>query len=185
MLQEALICLPQTAYSALHALNILLRSIRADSFLTNFPKETISALDEFLQLYEQTKSQRESFAGDSQIPSVNEQLGSNAQQPPIPGNSYRDYPVLPTLEELSSPARLCPLRPMRMKGAYANVFDYVDILYRVLREDFVTGFRLGFGEYFASLAGDRWTLVDGRRRRLRWQNIRLYRFSSSFLSSLL
>ncbi|OQR79981.1 NFX1-type zinc finger-containing protein 1-like [Tropilaelaps mercedesae] len=58
---------------------------------------------------------------------------------------FRDVSVLPTLEDLKE--RTPYLRPNVTEGAYASITDYLDIQFRLLREDLVAPLRVGVQRY--------------------------------------
>ncbi|KAG8194822.1 hypothetical protein JTE90_017261 [Oedothorax gibbosus] len=62
-----------------------------------------------------------------------------------PPESFRSIPVLPTTDDIRQP---CPfLRPNLVQGQYQDTEHYLDVQYRLLREDYVTPLREGIAEY--------------------------------------
>jgi hypothetical protein len=64
-----------------------------------------------------------------------------------PPDDFRNLPIVPTAEELLSEEKAF-LRHSLEKGKYDNAQQYLDIQYRLLREDFVDPLRQGVREYF-------------------------------------
>jgi len=64
-----------------------------------------------------------------------------------PPNDFRDIPVIPTPEELLSQDPVF-LRAILSQGKYPSAHDYLDVHFRLLREDFVAPLRKGIEEYF-------------------------------------
>ncbi|XP_078674224.1 NFX1-type zinc finger-containing protein 1-like [Branchiostoma floridae x Branchiostoma belcheri] len=81
-------------------------------------------------------------------------------------DEFREYPEFPTPEEVRAGTQPY-LRPNLVIGPYRNLEHYLDVQYRLYREDFVAPLREGIQEYVASLQNS-----DGRRRR--FQDIRVY-----------
>ncbi|XP_052107137.1 NFX1-type zinc finger-containing protein 1-like [Mytilus californianus] len=67
-----------------------------------------------------------------------------------PDDDFRDYPVFPTTEEVQSET-LSKLRHNKTFGGYDNLDHYLDIQYRLLREDFIAPLRDGIREYMAAV----------------------------------
>ena len=57
-----------------------------------------------------------------------------------PLDDFRSIPVMPSFEDLSTRPQL---RPIKALGAYGNLQDYLDINFRLLREDFLRPLRDG------------------------------------------
>ncbi|KAI8514834.1 NFX1-type zinc finger-containing protein 1 [Branchiostoma belcheri] len=81
-------------------------------------------------------------------------------------DEFREYPEFPTPEEVRAGTQPY-LRPNLVIGPYRNLEHYLDVQYRLYREDFVAPLREGIQEYVASLQHP-----DGRRKR--FQDIRVY-----------
>ncbi|CAG0889864.1 unnamed protein product [Darwinula stevensoni] len=78
--------------------------------------------------------------------------------------NFRCIPIVPTSEELLD-GEASFLRPNITKGAYANVEHYLDVHFRLQREDFVAPLRNGLKEY-----------LNERHRKMHFkhQDIRVY-----------
>ncbi|CAH1264363.1 ZNFX1 [Branchiostoma lanceolatum] len=88
--------------------------------------------------------------------------GSDDEAP----DDFREYPEFPTPEEVRAGTQPF-LRPNLVIGPYRDLEHYLDVQYRLYREDFVAPLREGIQEYVASLQHR-----EGRRRR--FQDIRVY-----------
>jgi hypothetical protein len=64
-----------------------------------------------------------------------------------PPDDFRSLPIIPTSTELLSGEKAF-LRPSLIKGGYASAQEYLDVQYRLLREDFVAPLREGIQQYF-------------------------------------
>lgn len=84
-----------------------------------------------------------------------------------PPDNFRDLPVLPTPIELRKDYEPF-LRRNIVNGRYSDVNHYLDIHFRLLREDFVQPLREGIAEYTAEVA------KRGAQAKKRYQNFRLY-----------
>ncbi|KAJ8042127.1 NFX1-type zinc finger-containing protein 1 [Holothuria leucospilota] len=86
------------------------------------------------------------------------------RQPP---NNFRYLPILPMTHELRSTHKPF-LRAVIVNGKYENVHHYLDVHFRLLREDFMKPLRDGIAEYVALLPRHRFG------KKLPLQNISLY-----------
>jgi hypothetical protein len=59
-----------------------------------------------------------------------------------PNDHFRDYPVFPTTEEVQL-SKAVNLRRNKTFGGYENLDHYLDVQYRLLREDFIAPLREG------------------------------------------
>ena len=71
-----------------------------------------------------------------------------------PPDDFRQISVFPTMEDLNKD-ELPFLRKNKRKGGYTSVDHYLDVQFRLLREDFVYPLREGIAEYLASVAAPR------------------------------
>ncbi|XP_071958633.1 NFX1-type zinc finger-containing protein 1-like [Antedon mediterranea] len=85
-----------------------------------------------------------------------------------PPDDYRDIPILPTAEDLHA-KELPFLRPNKIKGSYANQYHYLDVQFRLLREDFICPLREGIQTHL-----DNVTNPLPRNQRKRNTDVRLY-----------
>ncbi|XP_033097283.1 NFX1-type zinc finger-containing protein 1-like [Anneissia japonica] len=85
-----------------------------------------------------------------------------------PPDDYRDIPILPTKDDLQS---MEPpfLRPNKTKGSYSNHIHYLDVQFRLLREDFIGPLRDGIQTHLANVANPL-----PRDQRKRNTDVRLY-----------
>jgi len=89
-----------------------------------------------------------------------------AQLMPPPEN-FRELTVYPTAIDLEFGEPF--LRPNISKGAYQNVEHYLDVQFRLLREDFIAPLREGIQFYKETINGER-----QHQRRKKINNIRIY-----------
>ncbi|GBM69727.1 NFX1-type zinc finger-containing protein 1 [Araneus ventricosus] len=64
-----------------------------------------------------------------------------------PPEDYRTIPVLPTIEDIHSPCAV--LQPNLIKGRYEDGEHYLDVQFRLCREDYVKTIRDGVAEYLS------------------------------------
>ncbi|GBL83945.1 NFX1-type zinc finger-containing protein 1 [Araneus ventricosus] len=64
-----------------------------------------------------------------------------------PPEDYRSIPILPNEVDIQQPCAF--LRPSVIKGQYQNTGHYLDVQYRLLREDYVRPLREGITEYLS------------------------------------
>jgi hypothetical protein len=76
------------------------------------------------------------------------ELDEDSMAPP---DDFRAISVFPTMEDLSKD-ELPFLRKNKVKGGYRNVAHYLDVQFRLLREDFVCPLREGIHAYLNMLA---------------------------------
>ncbi|XP_030839842.1 NFX1-type zinc finger-containing protein 1 [Strongylocentrotus purpuratus] len=84
-----------------------------------------------------------------------------------PPDNFRELSVFPTSNELTDNSLRLYLRKHIKKGKYESVEHYLDVQFRLLREDFVRPLREGISEYKIA------TARPGKRDK-RFQDIRLY-----------
>ncbi|XP_072013999.1 LOW QUALITY PROTEIN: NFX1-type zinc finger-containing protein 1-like [Amphiura filiformis] len=81
-----------------------------------------------------------------------ERLGyASAIQPP---NDFRECPIFPTLEELTQTQQPY-LRRNVVNGKYRDLQHYLDVQFRLMREDFVAPLREGVAQYQAGVTHSR------------------------------
>ena len=83
-----------------------------------------------------------------------------------PPDDFRQQPILPTMEELKAGYKPY-LRPNLTEGVYADGDHYLDVQFRLLKEDFVHPLRNGICEYLAFKRAH-------PNRRVKLQDIRIY-----------
>ncbi|XP_064486607.1 NFX1-type zinc finger-containing protein 1-like [Ornithodoros turicata] len=74
-----------------------------------------------------------------------------------PQGDFRDTPIVPTASELLSAGKPF-LRPNLVRGAYRDLDHYLDVQYRLLREDFVRPLREGLQKFLET--GMRCTRIE-------------------------
>ncbi|XP_063233035.1 NFX1-type zinc finger-containing protein 1-like [Bacillus rossius redtenbacheri] len=95
---------------------------------------------------------------------TSDNAGQDQKPPP---DDFREISIYPTPRDiLNSDATF--IRPNIVKGAYSSVDHYLDVQFRLLREDFVCPLREGITDYMSK------TLVEGKRKK-RINNVRIYR----------
>lgn len=82
-----------------------------------------------------------------------------------PPDDFRSMSLYPTAEDLFRTQRGF-IRPNKIRGAYQNVEHYLDVQFRLLREDFVHSVRSGVQKYLASKSEP--------QRRYKFDNVRIY-----------
>ena len=61
-------------------------------------------------------------------------------------NDIHDIAIVPTVEDIVNPIK-CRLRPNVIKGRYKDVQDYVDVQFRLLREDYMVPLRQSVNQF--------------------------------------
>lgn len=74
---------------------------------------------------------------------------NNAASFVAPPNDFRAMSIFPTDEDIATDTASPFLRPIILEGAYDNVDHYLDIHFRLLREDFLKSLRDGINAYKA------------------------------------
>jgi hypothetical protein len=75
--------------------------------------------------------------------SPNEENELHGMAPP---NDFREIPIIPTVEEIMSTEEAF-LRTNKKAGAYTDSDHYLDVQYRLLREDFVSPLKRGIQDF--------------------------------------
>ncbi|XP_049800101.1 NFX1-type zinc finger-containing protein 1-like [Schistocerca nitens] len=109
----------------------------------------------------QLKSKREEYE-HSPIKTSSKMEQLQYLQPP---DNFRHYSIFPTVEDFANKPFL---RPSIVKGAYIDVEHYLDVQFRLLREDFVGPLREGIAQYMEHC-------LQGQKRFKRIDNVRIYR----------
>lgn len=65
-----------------------------------------------------------------------------------PPDDFRDISIIPSVEELLSPEPSF-LRPNKQSGSYSDAEHYLDVQFRLLREDFMQPLKKGIQEFLA------------------------------------
>ncbi|KAK6194459.1 hypothetical protein SNE40_000090 [Patella caerulea] len=90
-----------------------------------------------------------------------------AEEEGHPPDEYRDMSLLPTLDDLN-PNMQPFLRKNKINGRYDDVNHYLDVQFRLLREDFIQPLRNGIAEYQK-------IIIEPIKRPNRLQDIRVYK----------
>ncbi|XP_049949017.1 NFX1-type zinc finger-containing protein 1-like [Schistocerca serialis cubense] len=109
----------------------------------------------------QLKSKREEYE-HSPIKTSSKMEQLQYLQPP---DNFRHSSIFPTVEDFANKPFL---RPSIVKGAYIDVEHYLDVQFRLLREDFVGPLRDGIAQYMEHC-------LQGQKRFKRIDNVRIYR----------
>ena len=169
--------------------------------------------DEYCKQYDLKKQEMRKMRKEEQLRSSSSQSrhGSSRsnkdslqnlhdQQPP---NNFREIQILPQPDEFKHGAEKPFLRPVIIRGSYRNWEHYLDVQFRLLREDFMSPLRDGIHEYLTDnkknksihLYNDatilnpvclyagigftlRFDIVTSRLTRVRWEHSRRLIFGS-------
>ncbi|CAG0882921.1 unnamed protein product [Darwinula stevensoni] len=147
---------------AIHACNNYVLFLKTQEF-------DVEALEgKFAELLTTVQDASKAFQGSSVSPyamkSMAEEERLNRLHLETAPNNFREIPIIPTSEEILN-AEAPFLRSNITKGAYMNVEHYLDVQFRLLREDFVAPLRNGLKEYLLGGMG---------RKNFRHQDIRVY-----------
>ncbi|KAJ8042133.1 NFX1-type zinc finger-containing protein 1 [Holothuria leucospilota] len=107
-----------------------------------FSEEILTKIDEFKDFHTAIENQEY----ERQRNGRREYLSKEDQDGPPPEDDFREYPIFPMTEELKDAYRPSLRRNIVNRG-YDNVDHYLDIQFRLLREDFVSPLRQGISEY--------------------------------------
>lgn len=133
-------------------------------------KETIEDLDdqnhqslkklfqEYNELYDRKKEEIKNIRREKQHQSTNDKTRSSTRSDDLqklhdlqPPNDFREIEILPQAKEFTLKKEDKPfLRPVITKGSYQSWDDYLDVHFRLLREDFMAPLREGIEEYLSS-----------------------------------
>lgn len=110
-------------------------------------------------------SKLETFIDEKQL--AKKQMHSKVEKMAdcAPPDDFRHLSLYPTTEDLFNTQRGF-VRPNIIKGAYKNVEHYLDVQFRLLREDFIDSVRSGIQKYLASKSEP--------QRKFRFDSIRIY-----------
>lgn len=86
-----------------------------------------------------------------------------------PPEDFRELSLYPTVEDLTR-NNLGFVRPNKLKGAYIDVEHYLDVQFRLLREDFIDPLRKGLKKY----AQAKLNHESGKRMKNKYESVRLY-----------
>lgn len=156
---------PKTAVDRLKELvissNIALNGINSYCNHIKISENITSSMDKLLQKLNDIKISEESELKEKLII-------HNIAQYFSPPENFRELTVYPTATDLEYGEPF--LRPNITKGAYQNVEHYLDVQFRLLREDFIAPLREGIQFYKESINDQ-----QQNKRRKKINNIRIYR----------
>ncbi|XP_033114470.1 NFX1-type zinc finger-containing protein 1-like [Anneissia japonica] len=95
-------------------------------------------LKEFVKEVEKTQGEKVKPATRRKINNIDDDIP--------PPNNFRDIPIFPTLEDLTMD-KIPFLRKNKLDGSYDNADHYLDVQFRLLREDMIRPLREGIIEY--------------------------------------
>ena len=84
-----------------------------------------------------------------------------------PPDDFRQLNIVPDCDDMQSDVQPF-LRPNLIKGSYPDVDTYLDVQFRLLREDFFMPLRQGLTQYRSKIEGGK------KQRNVRIDNVRLY-----------
>ncbi|XP_069677368.1 NFX1-type zinc finger-containing protein 1-like [Periplaneta americana] len=150
----------------------LLPSVAAESFEKVFMIMTMMkifdgnvAISEDLTVkYKQLQKQHETCIEEQQKKKEHEKA-SNVTSLPMPDDDFRDISLFPTPEDILAEGPEF-IRPNIVDAAYDSVDDYLDIQFRLLREDFVSPLREGISDYIN---------MSDKVKKIKINNVRIYR----------
>lgn len=163
--KSIVILFPKTAEEKLKEIivssNIALTGIKTYSDHIKINETTIVEMNELLQKLNETKLTDE-------LKLKEKSMIENMVQTMPPPENFRELTVYPTVNDLEFGEPF--LRPNISTGAYQNIEHYLDVQFRLLREDFIAPLREGIHFYKASINDQ-----HQPQRRKKINNIRVYR----------
>jgi len=163
--QSMITLFPKTAKEKLKEIivssNIALNGIKSYSNHIKINETTIVKMNELLEKLKDTVLTEELKLKEKLVI-------ENIAQLMAPPEDFRELTVYPTAIDLEYGEPF--LRPNISKGAYQNVEHYLDVQFRLLREDFIGPLREGIQFYKDSINDER-----HHQRRKKINNIRIYR----------
>ncbi|XP_071823528.1 NFX1-type zinc finger-containing protein 1-like [Apostichopus japonicus] len=138
-----------------------------NSVVESFEKNDIFVTSEVKEKFTSLRDTHATFLRDSKELSArrDRRMPDNSRE--SPPDDFREIPVLPCPDELRSDYKPF-LRKNIVNGEYDDLNHYLDIHYRLLREDFIAPIREGIAEYTDELSR------NGAKAKKRFQNLRLY-----------
>lgn len=119
------------------------------SSYADLPYAQLKATLDHLAIEEKEKLQKEldafKHARDEIIRAERQKHGQRYRVGEKPPNDYRDIPICPTIKEITTQERPF-LRKNILRGRYENTEHYLDVQFRLLREDFLEPLREGIQE---------------------------------------
>ncbi|XP_047105810.1 NFX1-type zinc finger-containing protein 1-like [Schistocerca piceifrons] len=120
--------------------------------------------DDIKKKFECLKAQLRSMIEENERNSIKQSSKMEQLQYLQPPDNFRYCSIFPTAEDFASKPFL---RPSIIKGAYIDVEHYLDVQFRLLREDFVGPLREGISQYTEHA-------LQGQKRFKRIENVRIY-----------
>lgn len=116
---------------------------------SNFERESFKIADEVKEQLTLLEKKLQMCINDIEEKRKRHVAAKSTVEPP---NDFRQIPIYPTSEEILQ--CLQPfLRENKVDGSYKDVNEYLDIQFRLLREDFVKPLREGINEYIMQQSG--------------------------------
>ena len=131
--------------------------------LQGFKKAVID--DEIVTLLAEIEEDRETAEGKVLQQKKLEEGGAEVDNIPPP-EDFREIPIFPVTDDVHTFDRVF-LRPNKQKGKYNDLEHYLDVQFRLLREDFMGPLRAGIADYLEQKQ-------LGQRGRKRFENIKVY-----------
>lgn len=141
--------------SVLKALNLSMINAKAN--------QGISISDRLFDVLRDMTDQVSSFVENSQRIDQEKSKIATFNESKAP-NNFRDMEIVPTIEDFMCQRAF--LRKNIVQGSYRNCEEYLDVQFRLLREDFIDPLRTGIFEYLES--------VDTPSVRKKISNVRIY-----------
>ncbi|GFS28363.1 NFX1-type zinc finger-containing protein 1 [Trichonephila inaurata madagascariensis] len=139
----------------LHKFQIALPSTASDPLIEILPLfektsklfliQNIELYDKVLKTLQEIENRNQDFLQGYTQKEMKQASHKEKLQLQTPPEDYRSIPVLPTLDDIHSSCSF--LRPNLVKGQYQDTEHYLDVQFRLLREDYVKPLRDGIAEY--------------------------------------
>lgn len=142
--------------STLIALSLSMRNAKTDQNITvrDCLFEQLKGITDQVNSYIENNKKKETEL---------KQLSFTAKEIQAP-NNFRDLPIVPTKDDFMNDRTF--LRQNIVKGSYKDCEQYLDIQFRLLREDFIAPLRKGIYEYIESL--------NAPNSKRKYSNVRIY-----------
>lgn len=154
--------------SVLMALNLSMKNARLD--------QNISISDSTFDSLRDITEQVTTYINNSKKISQESKNANNSTLKDIKApNNFREMEIIPTKEDFECQRAF--LKQNLVKGSYRDCEEYLDVQFRLLREDFIDPLRTGIFEYIES--------VNAPSSRRKFSNVRIYskvQFVGSFAS---
>ncbi|XP_031784747.1 NFX1-type zinc finger-containing protein 1 isoform X2 [Nasonia vitripennis] len=112
-----------------------------------------------INLFEELKAETKRIEAKNEIPRKYNSVDLENEDPP--GN-FRDLSIIPTMEDINNDKPF--IRKCKINQPYNSVDHYLDVQYRLLREDFICPLRNGINEY-----------LDPKSQKNRNSDLRIYK----------